>query len=407
VAAATASVFAARVRVRFSEPVLAATAEDTASYALPGFTVLSAVLRDPFSVDVGVSPTFQPGASHTLSVSFIQDTAGNAMPSAVPAPFVVPSGFPAMTNLVAAFNGGVTAAHAVDGVTWPDQSGNGNDAVAVSTAAGRRPTVRTNALNGLPALAFTAASQQALAIEGGTSTGLNLDDYTWFAVVRVTNIAAGSFPNLLRHQSTSNAANWGSFFFPASGTLPPGVPAGTPSMTSNGRTLTGSAVEAYASPVSNNTWWVVAGHADNRAGLGQVYARVLDPLWGGVAGATNQQTGPILFGPVPVRTFIGVQSTGSGYFGGEMAELLLYAGELSAADQQSIEAYLKAKYFPVVPTVTVTPSGPGLQVDYTGALQRAVTAEGPYNDVPGLPPSPLVVPAGSLTNQMYFRTRKP
>src|SRR4051794_15003785 len=45
--------------------------------------------------------------------------------------------------------------------TWPDASGNGNDATQATSA--KRPVYKTGILNGLPVVRFTAANQHRLA----------------------------------------------------------------------------------------------------------------------------------------------------------------------------------------------------------------------------------------------------
>jgi hypothetical protein len=57
--------------------------------------------------------------------------------------------------------------------------------------------------------------------------------------------------------------------------------------------------------------------------------------------------------------------------------------------------------------IAITRSGGQLVLTFTGVLQAAPAVAGPYADVAGLPPSPLVLPPASQTNNTFFRARKP
>jgi hypothetical protein len=57
--------------------------------------------------------------------------------------------------------------------------------------------------------------------------------------------------------------------------------------------------------------------------------------------------------------------------------------------------------------IAMTRNAGQLVLAFTGVLQAAPTVTGPYEDVAGLPLSPLVLPPASQTNHMFFRARTP
>ena len=398
VVSAVASIFASRVRVRFSEPVAAPSAGDVSNYQIAGgaFNVNSAVLADRFTVDLAVSPTFTPGSNYTLLVSYILDTAGNAMPMDVPVPFTAPGGLPVMEQVVAAFDGSSAAAHPTDGVTWRDRSGNENHALSYSTATNTRPTLRTNSLNGLNTVNFLRSAAQALRVEGTNSTGLGSNAYTWFAVNKPTNLAAGVFPSLARHQSSTDGAAWGSYFFPGN--------AGTsnrPALVANGRNSTGGEVAAIPFPVTPGQWTLVTGYANGPGS--EVFGRLETPASNTVVTATN--TGAVLRFGTPVATWIGTTGAGiaSGAFDGEMAEVLIYSGALDGTQRTQVEAYLRAKYFPRA-ELSFRREGGNPVIDFTGTLLSGDEVTGITNVVPGAT-SPLVITNGAA--KQFYRSRVP
>ena len=77
---AFSSITGTNVTVRFSESVEASSAQETFSYQIAGFTVVSATLQ-PNSTDVllGIDPKMAVGSEHELTIQDVQDLAGNAM----------------------------------------------------------------------------------------------------------------------------------------------------------------------------------------------------------------------------------------------------------------------------------------------------------------------------------------
>ena len=357
-----------------------------------------ATLVDRFSVDLAVSPTFTPGSNYTLLVSYIQDTAGNGMPTDVPVLFTAPSGLPVMEKVVAAFDGSSAVAHPTDGVTWRDRSGNENHALSYSTAANTRPTLRTSSLNGLNTLNFLRPSVQALRVEGTNSTGLVGDAFTWFVVAKTTNVATGVFPNMIRHQSSLDNAAWGTYFFPGNAST-----GSRPGLVANGRNGTGGEVAAISFPLTPGEWTLVSGHVNGPAT--EVFSRLETPSSNTVVTATNIGTA-MRFG-TPVGTWIGSTAGGggvaSGAFDGEMAEVLIYNGALDATQRATVEAYLRTKYFPRA-ELSIRLEGGNAIVEFTGTLLSGDEVTGITNVVSGAT-SPLVIPNGAA--KQFYRSRLP
>jgi hypothetical protein len=398
ITSAVGSVFASRVRVRFSEPVDTTSATDIINYGMAGdgFTVNSVTMVDRFTVDVAITPAFVPGSNYTLIVSAVEDFSGNYVQPDTLVPFTTASGFPVMQQLVAAFNGSSAVVHPTDGVTWHDLSGNENNAVSYSSATNTRPTLRTNSIAGHNTLNFLRSAAQALRIEGTNSTGLGSNAYTWFAVSKPTNIAANVFPSLVRHQSSSDAANWGSYFFPGN--------AGTgnrPGLVSNGRSTTGGEVAAIAAPAPVGQWTLVSGLVNGTTP--EVFSRLEVPASNSVVTATN--TGTALRSGTPVATWIGTSGAGiaSAAFDGEMAEILIYSGALDEAQRAQVESYLRTKYF-AVPTVSIRSEGGNVVVDFSGTLLYGDEVTGVTNVVAGATNS-VTIPASAA--KKFYRSRLP
>jgi hypothetical protein len=364
-----------------------------ANYSFPNndLSITSASMPDQFTVDLFLATAPLPGSNYVLQISGALSLAGTPIAPATRVTFSVPTNYPAFANLIAAFGPAGISNSPIDGVTWADLSGNGNDAINPSSTVNNRPTRVVKGLNGYDTLAFDSSLFQTLYIDGPTSVGLDQQDYTWYVVVQVTNMVASLTPNIIRHQAspggtTALNANWGSFF--TAGTL-----------YAANRDPGGTAISAVASPVNNGQWYIISGHVDVSGPTSRAY----DPASYSAVEATTPSSA--VFATPPLATWIGSTPAGVGWFGGQMAEVLLYTGPLADTDKTNIEAYLTAKYFPVVPVLSVTRAGADIRVEFTGVLQSATNATGTYVDLPGNPASPYVITPGSQLSRQFFRAR--
>ena len=366
VASTSASVLASRLRLHFTQPVMGTEATNLASYALQGseLSLVGVAQVDSATVDLLTTPAPVPGSSYTVLLSNLRNCANDTITNDTPAVFTTPSGLPLMSGLVAAFDGTSATASPVDGVTWRDLSGNENHAVNAVTNANRRPTVQAGALNGHDTLRFARTNAQTLGISAAAGLGLGGSNHTWFFVAKPATVATAG--NVVRHQSTFNGANWGSFVFAGN--------AGTgnqPALTANGRMTSTLAVEAVAYPVTLGAWMIGSGYLDGTAG--NVYSRAQNTANGFFSAVTNVAGTAVGMG-APVTTWVGSTAGTQDFFDGQMAELLIYTNVLSATDRALVEDYLRAKYFPA-PQVLQDPASAekslGEMVTFTAIITNA------------------------------------
>ncbi len=400
------SLFASRLRLEVSEPLDETTALDPARYGVSGGVSVESVVKvNDFTYDLAVTPRPTAGATYEVSFRGLQDLAGNALAGAV-ASARAASGFPLMAQLVAAFSGGTAEAHALDGITWRDGSGNGNHARSPGVSNGvplRRPSLVPAGLKGLDTVAFSRSRQQFLAIPGATATGLEGSDYTFFMVAKPTaSPAAGQFPNLLRHQSDFHAANWGAYFF--AGNSATGNQAALVVSARNG---SGGEVPCFVSPVAFGGWMILSAQVAGSAGTS--LGRQEDPA--AVPRLTRQGSaaGSLRFGSAPRATYLGRSPAGDGSndsYDGEMAEVLIYAGALDEGERAGVERYLRQRYFAAeVPQIALEslPNG-DLEVRFSGQLEHSVDLQ---SWAPLGASSPWVVPAEARRLREYFRATAP
>lgn len=401
----SASIFASRLRMTVSEPLDDLVSQVPTNYSVPGRTVTGVTKISDFLYDISIDPAPAAGESLTLNISGVKDEAGNsfAPPSAQT---TAPSGFPVMPRLIAAFHGGSAVTHPLDGVTWNDLSGNGNHAVSRGTAdttALRRPTLVSAGLNGRNTFAFSRTNQQFLAIDGAQSTGLNGTDYTFFLVAKQASaVTSGYFPNLIRHASDFSAANWGAYFFAGNAAT-----SSQPAMVISARNGGGGEVPCFVTPVSFGSWSILSGQVNGAAGesSGRLEARDTFPA----SVTTGSATGSLNMGTTPVATFIG-RSAGANVanesFDGEMAEVLIYSGALTAAEQAAVELYLRCRYFgPDHADIAILPQANGdVEITFAGALQRSVNLQ-QWTTLNVT--SPHVIPAASRLTAEFFRSACP
>ena len=237
---------------------------------------------------------------------------------------------------------------------------------------------------------------QALRVEGTNSTGLGGNAHTWFVVSKPTNFVTGVFSSLARHQSSTDGANWGSYFFPGNAAT-----GSRPGLVANGRNSSGGEVAAIPFPVTPREWMLITGYANGPGS--EVFGRVETPAGNTVVTATNTGT-PLRFG-TPVATWIGTSGAGiaSAAFDGEMAEVLIYNGVLDETQRTQVEAYLRAKYFPRA-ELSIHLEGGNAVVEFTGTLLSGDEATGITNVVSGAT-SPLTITNGAA--KQFYRSRLP
>lgn len=86
-------------------------------------------------------------------------------------------------------------------VTWPDSSGNANDATT-GAAESNRPVFKTNILNGLPAVRFASAAPETMDLPD-----LFFDDFDFFFLVKAN--PAGDYALVGRGSDASPQIRWG------------------------------------------------------------------------------------------------------------------------------------------------------------------------------------------------------
>lgn len=89
VASAKAVMTLQHVRVRFSEPVDSATASEPSNYTVSGAVVNAATLIDAYTVEL-LTTELTPGSNFTVSITNVQDLAGNAIVAGSSAAFATP-----------------------------------------------------------------------------------------------------------------------------------------------------------------------------------------------------------------------------------------------------------------------------------------------------------------------------
>lgn len=229
-----------------------------------------------------------------------------------------------LSNLVLWLKADALALNDGDAVgTWTDSSGNGKDATQATSA--KKPVFKTAIRNGLPVIRFDGVDDwlQTPNITWGTTVSI-------FVVCTTTSTANGDVVNIysnaigsvyeMRVDGSSQIA-----FRPSD------TGGGTCEATKGITILTGS-------------WFYCAGV--RAAGSSTAYVN-------GSAGSTNSGCATQRSGDSPVS--IGEFSLGFQFFGGDVAEIVIYNAALGTSDRQGIEDYLYNKWF-VAPVET--PSKP-------------------------------------------------
>ncbi|WP_193214510.1 chitobiase/beta-hexosaminidase C-terminal domain-containing protein [Luteolibacter marinus] len=204
--------------------------------------------------------------------------------------------------------------------TWTDRSGHGNHGTAPSS--GTRPVFRLNRINGKPAFQFTRSSSQEFRLPVASFNGLDtLNDLSLFAVAKWSgSVTSGIFGAWHPTVSTTNAH----FEVNSGGEI---------------RFRVGSMDSIRsAAAIATNEWSVLstslAGTADTP--LARFFKN------GQLVDTRVQSPGDT---PLSSYQFMAVGSSTSGRnFNGDIAEVLLYDRQLTAAERGFLDNYLGTRY---------------------------------------------------------------
>lgn len=205
--------------------------------------------------------------------------------------------------------------------TWEDQSGNGFD---VTAAGAVRPIYKTGIINSLPVARFDGTQYMA----HGTDPILQPSEYSIFAVV---SNAAGSLERFLAYSSSDSNSKGRGYGFSIEATT---------SIIVKGD---GSASEQLAS--------------GSRIGLDPSY---LDGHYDGATTMLLFERGTQIGSAIVAAGISYTNATGLDIgrlnqpvdfiFTGDIAELFIYNNQISQADREALQLYLKQKWFPFTVT---------------------------------------------------------
>jgi hypothetical protein len=194
---------------------------------------------------------------------------------------------------------------------WNDTSGNANHFFQTDPA--RQPTWVDSAIGGQPVVRFTSDWLDTAGLLSGDQL-----PFTFFAVTHNTAEPRGLFDSATQAQNT--------FRFFDSNTVE----------FWNRSPAVGIGLNADGSVVS------VTGYRDgtnNRV----LEARESSPAGSGTTTAIGG-TGPVAFGGNGGPNIGTINSGGNGFYAGDLAELIIYSGQLSGADRLAVEQYLSNQY---------------------------------------------------------------
>ncbi len=206
--------------------------------------------------------------------------------------------------------------------TWTDASGNGRNATQAGTAT-LKPTYKTAILNGKPVVRF----------DGGD----------WLDVATVTTLGIAALTTghtiFVAYKTVASSGNpfiGSNYFTPSNGINVVGFAA---TQITN---LRGGSQSTHVATATQDTNWHIGTHWYS-GGAVKTFGG-----WRDGAGLTlNPSNGA--FGDT--STFESTQVWRLGrwgdlgiYFGGDIAEVIMYASALSTANRQAVEQYLSAKY---------------------------------------------------------------
>lgn len=227
------------------------------------------------------------------------------------------------TNLVSWLRAdvGVTYDGSAQVSLWSDQSSNGFNGSQGSLE--NQPTLCLNAANGLPAIEFTPGSSgQFLQFPEGFdfTSGLSL-----FVVLNPSTMAAGE--TILDFRNYSGGTSSDQF--------------GVSEMASSG----GAEFYAFDGTAGSSGEFASALTADE--------FQLLEVIYDGISSVSVYTNGSLagtqgglqtLAGVTRSDNYIGQAGSGGDFFSGQIAEILIFDTNLSAANREAVEEYLLAKY---------------------------------------------------------------
>jgi len=228
--------------------------------------------------------------------------------------------------------------------TWTDSGSNGNN--PTQATAGSRATYKTNIINGLPVLRFNGTSNQyGITLD----TGIALNNYSLFVVHRPTS--ASQYGMVFGSTTGNSDAELLDMNYPSAGKIGtyhagPGNIGGAYSFTS-GTPLISSFVASSGTGTPYNN-----GTAQS-------------------SGTTATQT--------VSNWVLGNYTTGSYYYTGDIAEIILYSSGLSAANRISIENYLASKYGITVSSGLTVTRDTSIHHSGTASAKIVATNQGEYS----------------------------
>jgi len=207
--------------------------------------------------------------------------------------------------------------------TWPDLSGNGND--AVQSTEGFKPTYQTDVINGLPVVRFDGTDDYLSATD---SASLQPADLTIFIVSNFSSLKEGDqkFFAKSRNSESAAGATWQTTIYEANDLLYQTKNAGSwQSVAANDYIYTG----AYITTITHNQ----STEAVNIYKDGSAFSTSSS-----ITQAFDYATDPL---------YIGARINGSTiehHLQGDIAEMIIYDSALSTVGRGKVETYLADKY---------------------------------------------------------------
>ena len=251
----------------------------------------------------------QGGTAYADDFTVIQYTSSGAAPALwAPANLATPAN---MSVWLRSDTGITTVAGAM--TAWTDKSSNANNA----SASGTGPAVSSGALNGYDTVNFNGSSHY-MTIADAATLDLNAAGVSFIALVKTTKSTAASTQGLITKESTWNysikmdGSSQGSVSF------------------SNGS----SSDESTAGSNPVNDWNIAIMNKSDKYYVNgseqgaAAYTPAANNTKVVYLGAWNASAGP----------------TVSSYFTGELAEIIVYNGQLTTNERQQIEGYIAHRY---------------------------------------------------------------